>query len=106
MDAFWLIGVAADFKEVAVMFITTFKRKEVKDVPENVPDRLRMIKDFMLENNKIKISELARKLRVNEKTIKRDIEKLKDSGEIKRVGSAKGGYWEIVDAGAEDDKNE
>ena len=49
----------------------------------------------MLENNAIKIFELARRLGVNEKTIKRDIEKLKQKGLLKRIGGAKGGRREV-----------
>ncbi len=39
---------------------------------------------------------MAEKLDVNEKTIKRDVVKLKQKGLLKRIGPDKGGYWEIV----------
>ena len=29
-------------------------------------------------------------------TIIRDLEKMKNSGQIKRIGPAKGGHWEII----------
>jgi hypothetical protein len=29
-------------------------------------------------------------------TLHRDLDKLKDSGKIKRIGPAKGGYWEVL----------
>ena len=47
-------------------------------------------------NGKITIPEIGKELKVNEKTIKRDIEKLKESGKVKRVGPDKGGHWEVV----------
>jgi len=47
------------------------------------------------ENNTISVVELAEKLSVTPRTIIRDIEKLKQLGILKRIGSAKGGHWEI-----------
>ena len=46
------------------------------------------------ENNTISV-ELAEKLFVTPRTIIRDIEKLKQLGILKRIGSAKGAHWEI-----------
>jgi len=43
------------------------------------------------------IDQLARMLNTNRRTIIRDIEKLKENGKIKRIGSAKGGYWQVED---------
>ena len=64
---------------------------------ENVPEkRLILIINIIKNNNKITISELSTKLSVNEKTIKRDLNKLKTSGIIKRIRPAKGGYWEVI----------
>lgn len=76
---------------------------KVEDVPDNVPDnvpdkRRAEIITLIKDNNKIIISEISIKLKVNEKTIKRDIEKLKQEGKIKRVGPQTGGrgYWKIL----------
>ncbi|MBO5819303.1 MAG: HTH domain-containing protein, partial [Bacteroidales bacterium] len=44
-------------------------------------------------NSKITIEELAEKLDVNERTIHRDMEELKQI--VERVGPTKGGYWRI-----------
>jgi len=97
-DAMKKFGLKVKFENTK-FFTVIFERKEIKNVPENVPenvpDRLKMIRDFMSKNNKIKISELAKRLSVNEKTIKRDIEKLKEEGLLKRVGGAKGGSWVV-----------
>jgi ATP-dependent DNA helicase RecG len=40
---------------------------------------------------------LARVLRVSEATVKRNIQKLKQGHRIRRVGSKKTGYWEILE---------
>ncbi len=50
----------------------------------------------MVKNNEVTIPELADKLNVNEKTIKRDIEKLRGQNKIKRIGPDKGGHWEVT----------
>jgi len=73
-------------------------REDGVNVPVNVPvSRLEKIKEIILKNNTITIPEMANTLQVNEKTIKRDIEKLKKEFIIKRVGSDKTGHWEILD---------
>jgi len=68
-----------------------------ENVPENVPEnRLILIINIIKNNNRITISELSTRLSVNEKTIKRDLDKLKISGMVKRIGPAKGGRWEVI----------
>ncbi|MCD6247700.1 MAG: putative DNA binding domain-containing protein [Candidatus Diapherotrites archaeon] len=69
-----------------------------ENVPENVPKRLAQIITIMRANRNITVPRLARMFMVSEKTIKRDIKKLKEQGRIKRVGSAKGGYWEVLES--------
>ena len=43
------------------------------------------------------IDQLAVILNTNRRTIIRDIEKLKEKGKIKRIGSTKGGHWHVED---------
>ena len=93
-------------------FYVTFKQShdylkltspEVKEkrvpghVPENVPEKRREdVLLIMKKNDQVTIAELAKQFGVTEKTIKRDIEKLKKDDRLKRVGPDKGGYWEVV----------
>lgn len=71
--------------------------KAGEKVPEKVPEkRLQIIIEKMVKNNKITSPELAEELNVNQKTIKRDINKLKKQRKIRRVGPDKGGYWEVI----------
>ena len=73
-------------------------KESQKNVPKNVPkDRLSKVLKLIKENNNITISELSAKLNVTDKTIKRDISKLKNEHKIQRVGSSKSGYWQILD---------
>ena len=67
----------------------------VPDVPDNVPDnRLEKILKIIGNNNKILLQEISDQLNVSKRTIRRDIEKLKQQNKLKRIGSAKGGSWE------------
>ncbi len=63
----------------------------------NVPKkRLDKIVSLMAENSSITIEQLAQVCKVSDKTIKRDIAKLKEECLVKRQGSLKSGYWEII----------
>ena len=47
------------------------------------------------QNNQISAKQLAKSLSVSDRTIERDIEKLKKQGKLKRIGNEKNGYWEM-----------
>jgi len=75
--------------------------KENKNVPLNVPknvplNRLDEIIKLIEKNRDITSAQIAEMLKVSDKTIKRDIAKLKELGRLKRVGSLKSGYWEVT----------
>jgi len=66
------------------------------NVPKNVPlNRLEKIVSLMANNSSITIEQLAQMCEVSDKTIKRDIAKLKEQGLIERQGSLKSGVWVI-----------
>jgi len=71
---------------------------EPVNVPVNVPVNKRQndIIEEIKSNNRITQKELADKYRVNRETIKRDLNKLKKLGLVRRVGSDKTGYWEVI----------
>ncbi|MCA1759739.1 MAG: HTH domain-containing protein [Bacteroidales bacterium] len=51
----------------------------------------------LIKNNKgITTGILAKHLKVTRRTIARDIENLKIAGKVRRIGSDKSGYWEII----------
>ncbi len=93
-----------EFKEVGEKFYSVFKRKEVQEkgmirVGEKVGERLtrnqELILKFIEENKYISIVQLSEKVGIATKNIESNISKLKKKGLLKRVGSAKGGHWEI-----------
>lgn len=52
--------------------------------------------DYIKENPNISRNELCEKLNINPSAVQKHIEKLKTQNVIKRIGGAKGGYWEIL----------
>ncbi len=58
--------------------------------------RLTMILKLINDDNNITTKQLSLLCNVSQITIKRDIEKLKKQNKIKRMGSERTGYWEII----------
>ena len=50
----------------------------------------------MKQNSKITIRQISSKLEMSESGVKKVIQKLKSQNKIKRIGSLKAGYWEII----------
>ena len=73
----------------------TLQNVPINDLKNDPKKRINKILEFIKENKFITIKELADKLNVSEKTIKRDLDKLKKDNALKRIGK-KGGYWEII----------
>lgn len=82
------------------------KEKIMKDDPVNDPvsdpvsdpvnDRQNQIIQFIRKDKNITRKALAAKCGISVETIKRDIRKLKEMGLLKRMGSDKTGYWEVI----------
>ena len=95
-----------EFQNISDGFMVTVFAKErkefVKNAPENVPEnapekRITVIMEFIKLDAGISMLDLAKKIGVDHKTIKRDIAKLKSLGLLRRIGPAKGGHWEVPD---------
>lgn len=50
----------------------------------------------MRSNRKITIVELSALIGINEANVEKNVKKLRELSIVKRIGSAKGGYWEVV----------
>ena len=72
---------------------------QVDDVPVNVPVNERQIQILqdIKDNPHITATLLSQKLNVTEKTIKRDLQYLKDKKIIERDGADKNGCWKIME---------
>jgi len=51
----------------------------------------------MQQYPEITIPEIAQSVGVTDRAIKKQIEKLKIQGKIRRVGPARGGRWEVIE---------
>ena len=92
------------------VILTLYNRNYVNNVPNNVPndvlknvlkkllakDRQILVIEEMENNPKVTIMELSNKFNVSDKTIKRDIEKLKKENKIYRQGSLTDGSWMVI----------
>ena len=53
--------------------------------------------ELISANRQITIPEMAAQLGVTDRSVERNIQKLRDAGAIRRIGFAKGGVWEVVE---------
>jgi len=96
------LGESTPFIEFMLeMILKSMQNVEKDNVPLNVPNnvplnRIEKIVEIISKNKDITIVELSNIVEVSDKTIKRDISKLKEQNRLKRVGSLKSGYWEII----------
>jgi len=95
----------ADFRVITGIFITTFKRKEVEKVGKGLVDKLveglaenqKKILKLIAKNPQISKREMAGKIGISTTAIDKNLNSLKKRGILKRIGSAKGGHWELED---------
>jgi len=52
--------------------------------------------ELMKENKYITAKELSGHIKISTTAIDKNISKLKKKGILKRIGPAKGGYWEVI----------
>ena len=87
--------------------IVTLYNRNYKNVGNNVikkdtkkksaQDRRQNILGLMIDDSKITIPQLSKKLNVSTKTIERDIEKLKEENKIYRQGKSRDGTWIVLE---------
>ena len=70
--------------------------KVTKQVTEKVTKNQEKILSEMVKDNSISSEKLSLIVGISERKIKENIAKLKAKGMVKRVGPAKGGYWEVM----------
>ena len=85
--------------------LVTTKRRVFNDAIEKehsnfkgddpVNERQKLIIQLINKDKNITKDILSAKCKISIETIKRDLRILKQAGLIQRIGSAKGGYWEV-----------
>ena len=74
----------------------SLESKELKSVKDKKKHRRQAIVSLMNKDSHISMEAIAEKLDVHERTIKRDIKVLRESGVIERIGGDFGGEWRII----------
>ncbi|MBS3099311.1 putative DNA binding domain-containing protein [Candidatus Pacearchaeota archaeon] len=87
-------GLKINF-EIGDFFRIVFFRG-VKDTVKLLSKNEQKIIIEIEKNPRITSEELSNLLDINIRNTKKNIEKLKTKGLLKRIGSAKGGYWEVI----------
>ena len=70
-------------------------KKDLEKVGEKVGENEAKIIESISQNKNITYIELAKKLKITEKSVYMNVEKLKKKGLLKRIGPDKGGYWQV-----------
>jgi predicted HTH transcriptional regulator len=69
----------------------------INDTTYLLSDNERTVFEEMQAHPKVTANELSEILNINLRNTKKIIEKLKEKGLVKRIGSRKTGHWEVVD---------
>jgi ATP-dependent DNA helicase RecG len=67
-----------------------------KNVGEALTERQKKILNYIEQNNIVSAKEISMLLQVTDRTIEREIQKMRKMAIIERVGGDKGGYWKIL----------
>ena len=71
-------------------------KEDLKDILKKVSDRQGLILLLIKTNELITIQEMTQKVKVSEKTIKRELATLQEKGILTREGGRKDGRWVII----------
>ena len=71
------------------------QEKTISDQKRPESDQIKIILELIKENPQIGRSEISHKMGLHESSVKRRLKMLVDKGVIQRIGSDKGGYWQI-----------
>ena len=90
------------FKNISEGFmVTIFSDDKLGDrLGDKLGDKLgenqEMILELIKSNPRITLSQLSKTIGISQTAIENNVQKLKEKGSLRRIGSAKGGRWEIV----------
>lgn len=90
-------NVPEDVSEKQKLPLETARIKRV--APGNVPENAfqGQLLDLIRSDPRITYNEMAVQTQRNRKTVQRHLKVLKEMGWVRRIGPAKGGYWEVVE---------
>ena len=79
------------------LFDRLVENDTIKDTINSLSDNERIVFEEMHIRPKVTANELSEKLDINLRNTKKIIDKLKEKGLVKRIGSRKAGHWEVVE---------
>lgn len=71
------------------------QEKTISDQKRPESDQIKMILELIKEKPQISRSEISHKMGLHESNVKRRLKMMVDKGIIQRIGSDKGGHWQI-----------
>ena len=90
------VATGEDAGQVAGQVEENSQKSIQKTTQKSAQKSAQKIMDFMQGEPAITIADLARRVGITDSAVKKQIEKLKALGRIRRVGPDKGGHWEVV----------
>ena len=71
------------------------QEKAISDQKRPESDQIKMILELIKEKPQISRSEISHKMGLHESSVKRRLKMMVNKGIIQRIGSDKGGHWQI-----------
>lgn len=71
------------------------QEKAISDQKRPESDQIKMILELIKEKPQISRSEISHKIGLHESSVKRRLKMMVNKGIIQRIGSDKGGHWQI-----------
>ena len=68
-----------------------------KKVDDRLGETREKIINYLYDDSKTSTRQLSENLGISTTAVDKNLKFLKENGYIKRVGSAKGGYWEVLE---------
>ncbi|HBC22416.1 MAG TPA: hypothetical protein DC009_10215 [Porphyromonadaceae bacterium] len=87
------VEIASELTASTVSFSRSEIGQKIGQKNESLTDK---IMDLIQLDSKVSRAQMAKQLGVAPSTVQVYLKRLKSSGKIRRVGSARGGYWEII----------
>jgi ATP-dependent DNA helicase RecG len=86
-------GYQIEFDSVVV----DFKMEAQESVGETVEKTVEKIISLIKENPDITAKQIEEAIKLSRRGVEYNLDKLKRDGRLKRIGSAKGGHWQVIE---------
>ena len=85
-----------DVFKATIPLSKSYSEKVGEKVGEKLTENQSLILKAMIRNRHITANELALIVKISKRKIEKNIAQLRQKGLIRRIGPAKGGYWEVI----------